>query len=490
MRGKTMAIWLDLEDLVRYFHHDSRPTGIQRLSFEVCRKLARLGGASEEIKFCRHAGTPSGFRGIHFPALEAGILAASASVKTAAPVATTANAPPPPPPRRKPDSFVMRVASSGHRFPPQIRRPLGVIGRSVVQILDALPDLARATKAELTPGHTQRIQIGGHQFDLEGDDVVFAPGDWLVSLGATWETPYKLETFEYLREHQVKFAVLAHDLIPELFPEWAVKANVKNYRAWLRTTVMAADVLFANSASTAADLTECIHAMGQTAPAPIVLPVGSVPPAEPVVDPDAAEETPLPERPYVLMVSTIEVRKNHTLLFKIWRRMLRDMPADDVPDLVFAGKVGWLTADLMQQLENCDWLDGRIRFVPSPSDAALAALYRGCLFTVFPSLYEGWGLPVTESLSFGKTVAASNRASIPEAGGAFCSYYDPEDVHEAYAVIRGLIEQPERVAAMEAKIAKQYRPATWEDTAAAILHALTPARDEVDEMRDMKIAAD
>jgi glycosyltransferase involved in cell wall biosynthesis len=144
----------------------------------------------------------------------------------------------------------------------------------------------------------------------------------------------------------------------------------------------------------------------------------------------------------------------------------------------------------MQQLENCDWLDGRIRFVPSPSDAALAALYRGCLFTVFPSLYEGWGLPVTESLSFGKTVAASNRASIPEAGGAFCSYYDPEDVHEAYAVIRGLIEQPELVAAMEAKIAKQYRPATWEDTAAAILHALTPARDEVDEMRDMKIAAD
>jgi glycosyltransferase involved in cell wall biosynthesis len=483
-----MAIWLDLEDLVRYFHHDSRPTGIQRLSFEVCRELWRIGGAREEIKFCRHAGTPSGFRSIHFPALEAGILAASAAVKHAAPVALTPNAPPPPPPRRRPDSFVMRVARSGHRFPPQIRRPLGVIGRSVVQILDALPDLARATKAELTPGHTQRIQIGGHQFDLEGDDVVFSPGDWLVSLGATWETPYKPETFVYLRAHEVKFAVLAHDLIPELFPEWAVKANVKNYRAWLRTTVMAADVLFANSASTAADLTECIHAMGQTAPAPIVVPVGSVPPAAPVAATD--NEAGVPERPYVLMVSTIEVRKNHTLLFKIWRRMLRDMPADEVPDLVFAGKVGWLTADLMQQLENCDWLDGRIRFVPSPSDAALAALYRGCLFTVFPSLYEGWGLPVTESLSFGKTVAASNRASIPEAGGVFCTYYDPEDVREAYDVIRGLIAQPERIAEMEARIAAEYRPARWEDTAAAILQALVPGGEAAEVLRDVKIAAD
>jgi glycosyltransferase involved in cell wall biosynthesis len=152
-----------------------------------------------------------------------------------------------------------------------------------------------------------------------------------------------------------------------------------------------------------------------------------------------------------------------------------------VPDLVFAGKLGWLTADLVQQLENCDWLDGRIRFVPSPSDAELAGLYRGCLFTVFPSLYEGWGLPVSESLRFGKMVAASDRASIPEAGGNFCAYYDPENVAAAYEVIRGLIDHPERVAAMEARIAASYRPPSWADTAAALLNALLPAAPAIAE---------
>jgi glycosyltransferase involved in cell wall biosynthesis len=177
----------------------------------------------------------------------------------------------------------------------------------------------------------------------------------------------------------------------------------------------------------------------------------------------------------VLLVSTIEIRKNHALMFRIWRRLLRDLPAESVPTLVFAGKVGWLTADLMQQLENCDWLDGRIRFVASPSDAELARLYRGCLFTVFPSLYEGWGLPVTESLAFGKTVAASDRASIPEAGGPFCAYYDPENTGDAYAVIRRLIERTEEVAALEAKIIAEYRPPVWADSARRLYDTLVAA---------------
>jgi len=471
-----MAVWLDLEDLVRYFHHDSRPTGIQRLTFEVCRELWRLGGAQGEIKFCRHGNTASRFRTVHFPALEAGILTASAAAQSAAPVAHAA--PEAPLPRlRQANSLIMRVAHSGHRFPPHIRRPLGIIGRAIVQILDALPDLARAAKAEITPGNAQRIQIGGQQFELEGEDVVFHAGDWLVTLGAPWETPYSEDVFELLRARDVRLAALAHDLIPELFPEWAVKANVKNFRAWLRSSVMACDKLFAVSRSTAVDLVECMAAMGKAVPPPVVLPVGSLP----LPEPDMAAKPAAGERPYVLMVSTIEIRKNHALMFKIWRRMLRDMPPDRVPDLVFAGKLGWLTADLVQQLENCDWLDGRIRFVPSPSDAELAGLYRGCLFTVFPSLYEGWGLPVSESLRFGKMVAASDRASIPEAGGNFCAYYDPENVAAAYEVIRGLIDHPERVAAMEARIAASYRPPSWADTAAALLNALLPAAPAIAE---------
>jgi glycosyltransferase involved in cell wall biosynthesis len=160
--------------------------------------------------------------------------------------------------------------------------------------------------------------------------------------------------------------------------------------------------------------------MGKYVNTPVVLPVGSHAPADLMVGP------PVLERPYVLMVGTIEARKNHAAMMRVWRRMLQTMPEAMVPDLVFAGKIGWLTTDLMQQLGNAGWLGGKIRFIESPPEADLASLYRHCLFSVFPSLYEGWGLPVTESLSFGKTVAASNRAAIPEAGGNFCVYFDPD----------------------------------------------------------------
>jgi glycosyltransferase involved in cell wall biosynthesis len=264
--------------------------------------------------------------------------------------------------------------------------------------------------------------------------------------------------------------VLIHDLIPELCPEWTSKEGLPAYRAWLRDVVPYADVIFANSQNTAKDLLHCMADWNQPVPAPKILPIGHYPPPRQELASFALGTAQNPfGRPFVLFVSTIEVRKNHALLFRVWRRLLADMPAEQVPYLVFAGKTGWLTKDLLVQLGNADWLNGHIRHVESPSELELANLYAACEFTVFPSLYEGWGLPVTESLSFGKTVAASNTSAIPEAGGAFCSYFDPEDVSDAYKVIRGLIEHPERVRALEASIAESFRPPSWQDSAAALL---------------------
>lgn len=156
-------------------------------------------------------------------------------------------------------------------------------------------------------------------------------------------------------------------------------------------------------------------------------------------------------------------------MLRVWRRLLSEMPAEAVPTLVFAGKVGWLTADLMQQLENAHFLKGKILFIDQPTESQLAALYQHCAFTLFPSLYEGWGLPVTKSLNYGKPVAASNRAAIPEAGGPFCSYFDPDNLVEATARIRLWIEQPALVAEAAARIAAAYVPPRWHNTGAALL---------------------
>jgi glycosyltransferase involved in cell wall biosynthesis len=266
----------------------------------------------------------------------------------------------------------------------------------------------------------------------------------------------------------MRYAVLIYDLIPELFPEWTAREGVPIYRAWLYQTVPHADLVFTISQSTSDDLVFCMAKAGATIPLPHIVPIGhNRPPA--AMSPMAKRPF---DRPFVLFVSTIEVRKNHALMFRVWRQLLADLAPETVPYLVFAGKIGWLTQDLLSQLDNADWLDGHILHVQSPSEQELAGLYEACAFTVFPSLYEGWGLPVTESLGFGKTVAASNRSSIPEAGGAFCSYFDPENLEDAYSVIRNLIENPEQVSRLEHRIAKEFRPPGWADSAAIILHQL------------------
>src|SRR5437660_11261798 len=132
----------------------------------------------------------------------------------------------------------------------------------------------------------------------------------------------------------------------------------------------------------------------------------------------------LPPR-YVLYVSTIEHRKNHRLLVRVWQRLLERHGANLVPNLIFAGKIGWLVEDLLADLEASNYLNGKIILLRSLSDAQLHEAYSSCLFTVFPSLCEGWGCPVAESLAHGKFCVASNHTAIPEAGGNLIDYFDP-----------------------------------------------------------------
>jgi glycosyltransferase involved in cell wall biosynthesis len=179
----------------------------------------------------------------------------------------------------------------------------------------------------------------------------------------------------------------------------------------------------------------------------------------------------LPPR-YVLFVSTIELRKNHRLLVRVWQRLLERHGADLVPNLIFAGKIGWLVDDLLADLEASEYLNGKIILLRGLSDAELQQAYRSCLFTVFPSLSEGWGLPIAESLAHGKFCVASNHTSIPEAGGNLVDYFDPLDEDDALAKIERPLTDRAYLAAREAQLRAEYRPRTWEDCVRALMEAL------------------
>ena len=304
------------------------------------------------------------------------------------------------------------------------------------------------------------------------------PGDIILVLGSPWSiSDYHLKIKRIRREFGTGFALLVYDLIPLRRPEWCDVELVARFRDWLLPMVPQCDHVFAISTYTADDFTAFAGGQGIVLPHAVrTIPIGTTllkapPPGGCGLGADAGRHLPAPGS-YALIVSTIEARKNHVLLFRVWRRLLEEIPAAEIPTLVFAGRVGWLVDDLMRQITNTSYLDGKLVLWESPTDAELAELYAGCLFTLFPSYYEGWGLPVTESLAAGKPCLTSNLTSMPEAGAGLTRMFDPDDLHDAYSKIRAAIEDRDGLAAWEDQVRQGYRPVPWSASADAIMVGL------------------
>jgi glycosyltransferase involved in cell wall biosynthesis len=139
----------------------------------------------------------------------------------------------------------------------------------------------------------------------------------------------------------------------------------------------------------------------------------------------------LPQR-YLLTVGTVEPRKNLSRLLEALSLLRRQ--GDDVR-LVVVGRRGWLYHDFFASLEKLEPRHAVIMpgFVP---DEDLPAVYSGATLTVLASLYEGFGLPILESMACGTPVVSSRASSLPELGGDAICYFDPQNVEEMATVIK------------------------------------------------------
>jgi glycosyltransferase involved in cell wall biosynthesis len=176
-------------------------------------------------------------------------------------------------------------------------------------------------------------------------------------------------------------------------------------------------------------------------------------------------------RPYALLVGTIESRKNHILALRAWRRLLDVHDPDDVPDLVCVGRLGWHADEFLDEYVRTQGLDGKVSVLSSGvSDPELAALYAHAEFTVYPSRYEGWGLPVSESLAFGKVAVVADNSSLREAGGDVALYFVSDDVDDLVRVLEAKTLNPAARLAQEARVAGDTRPViTWDHVAHVIM---------------------
>ena len=170
------------------------------------------------------------------------------------------------------------------------------------------------------------------------------------------------------------------------------------------------------------------------------------------------EEFEIPED-FILCVGTIEFRKNQNFLLNVYRRILQDR--EDFPSLILAGKVGFGNNQIEHQVAYDPILKGKVKIINCLSDANLKLLYENCLFTVYPSLYEGWGLPICESLKYGKNIICSNTSSMIEIGNGLCHYFDPINHHEFKKLILKLATNKNYRVQKESEISSKYLPNTW-----------------------------
>jgi glycosyltransferase involved in cell wall biosynthesis len=171
---------------------------------------------------------------------------------------------------------------------------------------------------------------------------------------------------------------------------------------------------------------------------------------------------------YVLHVGRIEPRKNLVTLLQVWRRLAGEL-GETLPLLVLAGRMNFPGDEFSAALAALD--PERVCLVADISSAELARLYENCRFAVYPSFYEGWGLPVGEAASFGKVTAASNAAAIPEVVGDLAVYFDPRNADEMAAVLRRLITDRAYLTSLETRLRREFRPRRWSDCAHDILAA-------------------
>jgi glycosyltransferase involved in cell wall biosynthesis len=171
----------------------------------------------------------------------------------------------------------------------------------------------------------------------------------------------------------------------------------------------------------------------------------------------------LPESGYVLYVGTLEPRKNLVRLIEAYAAML-DQYGDDTPLLVLAGSKGWLYQDIIYSVERFG-LQEQIIFTGFVADEDLPAVYSNALFFVYPSLYEGFGLPVLEAMACGIPVIASSAGSLPEIVGDAGMLVKPTDTQALMQAMTILLDNSEQRSRLSASGLKRASTFSWERAA-------------------------
>jgi glycosyltransferase involved in cell wall biosynthesis len=255
-------------------------------------------------------------------------------------------------------------------------------------------------------------------------------------------------------------AVVVHDLVPFVDRENAKTSSARIEQATIRPALRRAKALVCVSNATRADLVRLFpHAARTSTTIPLAAdPTFSAPVAAP-------GHPALEGKPYVLAVSTLEPRKNLERLIAAWSSLDAEARAGHI--LALVGPIGWDAAPILAAAR-----DQGAQLLGRVSEDELRALYAGASVFAYPSLYEGFGLPVIEAMAAGAPVVTSNVSSLPEVAGDAALLIDPTDVHAIGDALTRLLADPALADDLRARGRARAAEFSWERTARETLALL------------------
>jgi glycosyltransferase involved in cell wall biosynthesis len=366
----------------------------------------------------------------------------------------------------------MRIGLEGKVLTPRI----GGIGRYAVHLTEALLTLASRRCPDLefvifTAPQTDRDVLRGvgarpcEHFRWIKSTLLRS--SLLLPVGALLE---HIEVFHGLDQSGIplffkagKSVVTIHDVIPLVLP-WAFPPRHRRVLATALARIRKqAEMVIVPSVAAAEDV---VHFLRVERERIRVIPMGCDPRFQPADEPVQAaalrRRYALPER-YILFVGTLEPRKNVQTLLRAFAEVIAEAPQDELA-LVIAGGKGWGGEDYRATVDALKLRD-HVHFAGFVEDHHLPALYRGALLFVYPSLYEGFGLPVLEAMACGTPVITSNRASLPEVAGDAALLVDPTQPKALAAAMASILGDSGLRQAVRAKGLARARTFTWDAVA-------------------------
>ncbi|MEO6653665.1 MAG: glycosyltransferase family 1 protein [Ilumatobacteraceae bacterium] len=284
--------------------------------------------------------------------------------------------------------------------------------------------------------------------------------DVLVSVGLDWVH----DVIDLARRHRYgaggRYIGFCYDLIPIDHPEWLFPPDPDGFRRHLGAVVSTANRVVCISEHTRTDLLRHFPDVDPDAVAVLRLGADAAVAHEPRHDAFAASL--FDGEPFAIYCATIDRRKNHQLLYRVVKEWARSGRPGNV---AFVGRLGSGVDDLIDCLRHDPLVAGRVVHVTNCDDAHLGALYRRAAIAVYPSLYEGWGLGVTEALAHATPCVVASGSSLEEAGLGVCEVLHPLRTGQWADVVGDFLVDPPMLAPFDLP--------TWADAADELVRLAT-----------------